>query len=225
MTNMAALNNGGFIGGAQFGYNYQLSSNFLIGFEADFQGTTQQGKGTSLGSIVASYDAGYSEMTPFNTIMNHNKSLPWLGTARARVGYILTPSVLIYGTAGLAYGGANASTFASQNAVKWANGEYYGSGFGSSSYSNVQLGWAAGGGAEWMFMPNWSVKLEGIYYNLGTVNWKTFVFNRGASPYGDYNGVYTFATAQHNIGFAGTIARAGVNYHFNFASAPAVAKF
>ena len=223
MTNMSALNGGGFIGGGQIGYNYQWNQNVVVGFEADFQGTAQQSKGVSLGSAVASYDAGYSEMTPFNAIMNHTKSLPWLGTARARLGYIVTPSLLLYGTGGFAYGGANASSFASQNAVNWANGEYYGSGFGSSSYSTVLVGWAAGGGAEWMFMPNWSVKLEGIYYNLATASWKTFVFNQGW--YNSTTPAYTFATAQHSTNFAGTIARAGVNYHFNLGSAPVVAKF
>jgi hypothetical protein len=46
-TNIAAtatnqLNNraDGFIGGGQFGYNYQFSPAFVAGFEADIQGTT-----------------------------------------------------------------------------------------------------------------------------------------------------------------------------------------
>jgi outer membrane immunogenic protein len=35
-----SMTQSGFIGGAQFGYNYQWSNNFVVGFEADIQGTT-----------------------------------------------------------------------------------------------------------------------------------------------------------------------------------------
>ena len=29
----------------------------------------------------------------------------------------------------------------------------------------------AGGGVEWMFMPNWSLKFEYLYYDLGQATW------------------------------------------------------
>lgn len=33
-------------------------------------------------------------------------------------------------------------------------------GGGSSVFSDTRVGWTAGGGAEWMFMPSWSAKVE-----------------------------------------------------------------
>jgi outer membrane immunogenic protein len=30
-------------------------------------------------------------------------------------------------------------------------------------------GWTAGGGVEWLFLPNWSLKVEYLYYDLGRV--------------------------------------------------------
>ena len=38
------------------------------------------------------------------TINGGNLSLPWFGTVRGRVGYLVTPTLLLYGTAGFAYG-------------------------------------------------------------------------------------------------------------------------
>ena len=31
------------------------------------------------------------------------------------------------------------------------------------------VGWNVGGGLEWMFMPNWSLKAEAIYWNMGNM--------------------------------------------------------
>jgi outer membrane immunogenic protein len=34
-------------------------------------------------------------------------------------------------------------------------------------------GWTAGGGLEWMFMQNWSLKAEALYWDLGRMNVET----------------------------------------------------
>ena len=64
---------------------------------------------------------------------------------RGRVGYLFTPTLLIYGTAGFAYGGVDA--------------------FG---FSNTRTGWTAGGGLEWLFAPHWSAKVEYLYVDLAS---------------------------------------------------------
>ena len=33
--------------------------------------------------------------------------------------------------------------------------------------SNSRVGYTLGGGLEWMFLPNWSLKAEALYYDLG----------------------------------------------------------
>jgi hypothetical protein len=35
----------------------------------------------------------------------------------------------------------------------------------------ARLGWIAGGGAEYMFAPHWTVKAEYLYYDLGSVTY------------------------------------------------------
>ena len=36
------------------------------------------------------------------------------------------------------------------------------------SFSDTKTGWTIGGGGEYQFSPNWSVFLEGNYYDFGT---------------------------------------------------------
>ncbi len=99
-----------------------------------------------------------------------SKSLDYLGTVRGRIGYLVTPTLLLYGTGGLAYGGANSSTSVFQG----ISGPTFGitTAFGTAgSYSDTLVGWTAGGGLEWMFAPNWSAKLEYLYYDLGTASY------------------------------------------------------
>ena len=93
--------------------------------------------------------------------------------------------------------------------------------------NTLAVGWNAGGGFEWMFMPNWSVKTEAIYYNLGsqTITSYTYapayIFTSGSTTRtGDW-----LTKNMNQISYNGIIARAGINYHFNLGSMPVVTKF
>jgi len=193
----------GFIGGGQAGYNFQLGD-FVLGFEADFQGLATGGGGSD--TLVA----GLFGANTFFSDNRASKSLDFLGTARARVGYLLTPTLLLYGTGGLAYGGAR--TDASVFQFSSANGFF---GAGSTSASDLLIGWAAGGGAEWKFDRNWSVKLEYLHYDLGRLE-QNFTLFRPVGP---------FAAAHTSARFDGHVVRVGVNYHFDFGPAPVIAKY
>ena len=68
-----------------------------------------------------------------------------------------------------------------------------------------------------MLSNNWSVKAEAIYYNLGTQSVENTYYNALGST--------LLAGSTTRARYDGIIGRAGVNYHFNFATAPVVAKF
>ena len=40
----------------------------------------------------------------------------------------------------------------------------------SGSVSDTKIGWTIGGGLEWAFAYNWSLKGEYLYYDLGTLS-------------------------------------------------------
>lgn len=211
-SGQTSTNNTGFIGGGQVGYNYQFNRSFVAGLEADIQGVTGGGGSVSAVGVAADPLSGALPVTTTQV----QKSLDYLGTVRGRIGYLVTPTLLVYATGGLAYGGVNLnSNFASVDAAG-----IQGAGFGASSYSDTRVGYTAGGGVEWMFMPNWSGKLEYLYYDLGSVASPQTALS-GAGATGPW--AYTASTSAR---FNGHIVRAGLNYHFNWASpSPVVAKY
>ncbi len=136
---------GGVVGGYYGGYNYQVNPSIVIGYESDFSGTSLTGNNNG----ASSYNFYPSPLTPNGVLIpvspfNGSKlSLTWLGTVRGRVGWLFTPSLLVYGTGGFAYGETN-----------------------PFSFSGTATGWTAGGGVEWMFAPNWSAKVEYLHAQL-----------------------------------------------------------
>src|SRR6185312_14587303 len=88
------------------------------------------------------------------------KSIDWFGTVRGRVGFLVTPQWLLYGTGGLAYGETKSSfTTTDLTGGCVPNGTLCATG----ASSGVSTGWTAGAGAEAMLAPNWSAKVEYLY--------------------------------------------------------------
>jgi outer membrane immunogenic protein len=216
-ASVISVNNGGFIGGGQVGYNYQFYSNLVVGAEADIQGVAGQ---SSVGT--ASGNSGPVAGIPANTVASSasaSRSLDYLGTVRGRLGYLITPTLLIYGTGGLAYGSANAN-FSIVEAVT-GHRSCGAPAFGAATYSGTLTGWTAGGGVEWVFLPNWSVKVEYLYYDLGSVT-----LNSAGTGLNGANTPFWGASYTSTTRFNGNLVRAGVNWRWEGpAPAPVVAKY
>jgi opacity protein-like surface antigen len=369
-SGVAGLNQSGPIGGVQIGYNFQLNPLFVFGFEADIQGaaitsdragntgtSTESFAGTSAfvktasvpnsaEALVASFTNAAITANGFDSV---TADVNWLGTVRLRAGYLITPSLLIYATGGLAYGGVSASDSATTNfnlsadsfvlaygqaigptpslalavtsgAAQSAsvtattgtvsNTTTYTSAMTSASLSpnsasltaiiqcigtcgsanqnagattgpptsvafatnsiaapqaqstisysqatkplsvalattaqsfahvsDTKYGGTVGGGLEWMMAPNWSVKAEALYYDLGSVTVTPAPLTASINPItapipttvnGNSTATVTSAinkfvgpgatvsnaTSTH-VSFQGVIIRLGLNYHFN----------
>jgi outer membrane immunogenic protein len=222
-VNSNLSNANGFIGGGQIGYNWQPTYggySFVTGAEADIQGIAGVSNGNRNGYLVGPGAAANETVSNFSST---SASMQFLGTVRGRVGWLVTPTLLIYGTGGLAYGGVSFNR--STTSIETAAGVNQWIALGNATYSNTQVGWTAGGGLEWMFMPNWSAKAEYLYYDLGNIS-ATSVST--ISPLVTSNTLSTaqlFRSSTISGRINGNLIRAGVNYHFNLASAPVVAKF
>jgi outer membrane immunogenic protein len=217
--NVSVGNNAGFIGGAQIGYNWQFSPAWVGGFEADIQGIGNGSNSGALNSAISVTSVTFVNGTVpdvINTQITSSARVDWLGTVRGRVGFLATPTFLVYGTGGLAYGEVKASTSITQSNTDCGN-------FGAAAcvasnaaafgaISQTRTGWTAGGGFEWMFAPQWSAKAEYLYYDLGSVTFSngTLVTGVGTAGVGGPAIVVSQSTAKFN----GSIARVGINCHF-----------
>jgi outer membrane immunogenic protein len=198
----------GFIGGGQIGYNVQLAPAFVAGFEADIQGLSHGNSGSAV-TVTSGVPGFPSEVLTSTTAVS--KYVDYLGTVRARFGVLVSPSTLIYGTGGLAYGGVHAATTITQTDTGILPGPVavaYGS---TGAVNTTRAGWTAGVGAEMRLWDRWTGKLEYLYYDLGSVSYAlpNLVANvpTFAAP------TWT-ASAASSTRFAGNILRVGLNYKF-----------
>ena len=197
LTGRANVN--GVVGGGQAGYNWQ-QGNWLVGLEADIQGSDE--RGSSDVCVVAGCALGTG-------ILTANYKLDWFGTVRGRVGLLPTDRVLIYATGGLAYGELSAT--APLVPLSWGS---------------TRVGWTVGAGAEVKLDNNWSVKLEYLYMDLGDVGSGSITATNVVTQLGvpvRFNTVTTTTlTSAFNTHFTDNILRVGVNYRFG---GPVVAKY
>lgn len=227
MNGVMANDQSGFIGGGQIGYNYQLSSSFVIGIEADIDGAAINGvSGASSAATLPAALAATQNVTQAVGFTHVDSGLDYLGTLRGRIGYLVTPALLAYVSGGFAYGGAwatvsqrSAENFTSETGRVFHTAAWTGAG----SQNQLMTGWTAGGGFEWLVAPNWSLKAEALYWSLGNLNVRTAQVGLTPSP-GSFYGNAGWGGASLN--YAGVAAKAGVNYHFNWGGAtPVVARY
>lgn len=211
---------GGFAGGAQIGYNYQLNS-IVGGIEADIQGSnlpTKHGLSRLTDAVLPIVVPNpnpppdfelVASSNPVASSVQHEKSVEWFGTARARLGYTVTPTFLAYATGGLAYGRVNSSTLISQ---RWGGeaGLFFDSTGSAGRYSGMRIGWTLGAGLEWMFSPSLSLKGEFLYYDLGSTSYVQTPLLTSIIPLTPVSAVLPFTRTQFN----GDVVRVGLNYHF-----------
>lgn len=146
---------GGFAGG-QVGYQYQFVNGVVAGVETDIQWSNVRSNtsaNVNAGALAASLDAG--------------TEVKWFGTARGRIGFTMTPQTLLYATGGYAYGSETTSA-----------GLTIGGNGGTFSRDATLSGWVAGGGLEYAFSPNVSMKTEYLYFDFGKRN----VFTSAGAP-------------------------------------------
>lgn len=196
---------GGFTGGAQLGYNLVLNRG-LIGIETDMQGSGAKGHDSYVTN--STFNPGSKAgTTSLFTQVDNSTALDWLGTLRGRAGVFVQPQILVYATGGLAYGETSSNTSIDQQFSAAVLPLLKTSG-SVGNYDKVMAGWTAGGGFEWKFSRNLSLKAEYLLYDLGRANY-------GSSPllttFGVSNAIIPFTSDHYN----GQIMRIGLNYYFS----------
>lgn len=186
-TTSGPYNQSGGLFGGTIGCNYQgthvaSGPNFVFGVEADFSWANINGTTPSLPTLCT---AGSGTVCFTN--------MQWLNTDRGRLG-LAFGSWMPYVTVGAASASIKTGQLSCSTPVAGAI---------ASCGTNTEWGWTAGAGVEWMFLPNWSAKVEYLRADFG-------------SKFDAYT-VFIPVNVTERV----DIVRAGIDYHFNWAPAPA----
>ena len=185
------------------GYSWQAASNWLVGFEADFQGSTQTD--TACGPLVCFNQTPLGGATGTN-IITVQQQLDYFATLRGRLG-VVNNNILFYATGGAAFGhvteNVNVNSTLSTPAI-----------FASGSSTVDAIGWAAGGGIEAALWGSWTGKVEYLYMDLGSIS-NTLNIGNATTP----------ATVTTNSTIRDHIIRVGANYRFSAESGPVVTRY
>jgi outer membrane immunogenic protein len=210
----ASFSISGGLGGLQAGYNWQVSQNWLVGFETDFDWSGIRGTGTSNFLMVPIV------LPPGTSNFQVSEDIKWFGTIRARLGFLPASDLLVYATGGLAYGRVDENV--SLNSFDRANLLVGGFSFNCSpgggggvgpnncfvgGSSRTMIGWTAGTGVEYLLWRNVSLKAEYLFVDLGGHSVNTVA---QATLFTSTRSSFTaaFSSAAFNV------ARAGVNWKF-----------
>jgi outer membrane immunogenic protein len=105
-----------------------------------------------------------------------------LGSVTGRIGWLPAQTLLLYFKGGYA----------------WADNQVSAAGFGMTlAESRFHSGWTVGAGLEYMFVPNWSGKVEYMFADYGNANYLT-----------------NFVPGGIGLGATVNTVKAGINYHF-----------
>jgi outer membrane immunogenic protein len=201
----------GFMGGGQVGYNWQLSPIWVVGLEADFQGTLEKDSNTlATGNFSGETCCNFVVPVTGTVVTDYTTKIDWFGTVRGRIGYVWgNGAVLSYVTGGLAYGKVDlegTNTVSGTTAIvviPFSVAQAIG-------HSQVNTGWTVGYGTEGkLLIPGWTWKVEGLYMDLGTLDTTSVIPGVNAFP------AVTGGQTTTHTHFTDGILRAGLNYQFH----------
>jgi outer membrane immunogenic protein len=210
----------GWFGGVTAGYNWQLSRQWVVGIEGDFDWSGERASDSASSTASAltvgfpqgrnACDAHFPCTTTTMTTTANEWRKDWFGTLRARAGILVDPTWLLYGTGGIAFAGTKFSTSSTTTTtitdsiggiVNPATGAAGGSPVtaGGAAFSQTRnvVGFAVGAGVEKLLSRDWSLKAEYLFMDFGT---HTFLVGTGDDT---------------SIRLIENIIRVGVDYHFH----------
>jgi outer membrane immunogenic protein len=158
----------GVLGGFYGGFNWQVS-NWVLGIEGDYSWLSRSGN-----SDTQPLFETFTTPAAVTGAMTLTESNRWLASVRGRVGWTfdtaaIFPGVaMVYGTGGAAFTHSDFSAFLTPGPP---NGVGLGTpggvtGPSSISFTEDKTGWVAGGGVEYMFLRNWLVRAEYLFYRF-----------------------------------------------------------
>ncbi len=177
-TSGTSIGNGGLVGGTA-GYNLQAGDRVIVGVEADMDWS-------GVSSTVSTAPPLQALSCSLNSSTNCGFKIPWLATARVRLGYAFG-ALVPYVTGGVA--------------IARLDADIAGAPYGWEGQNT--LGWTAGGGVEYVITGALRAKVEYLYMDLNGFSCSTSC----AFPGDGSAGPVTF-------NYTASVVRVGLNYSF-----------
>jgi outer membrane immunogenic protein len=192
----------GFYIGAMGGYGWSDTLRATVGGLALAASSTDIQGGFGGGTVGYNWQAGQA-------VFGVEADAAWsdMNFSQTSLGITLADKVQSFGSVTGRVGfAANAALFYVKGGYAWADNQLSASALGVTfSESHMHSGWTIGGGLEYMFVPNWSGKIEYMY-----------------ADYRNATYLAAFAPGGLGLGVTTNTVKAGVNYHFG---GPVVARY
>ncbi len=154
---------------AYAGYNWLVARNWIGGVEADVGWASNRGSRTPMPGTV--------QFDFLNVIQYANQptatvSASWDASLRGRIGHLVRPDTLVFGTTGIAFQHVelNGRCPAAGGATDWCTRLH------NETVSSTRLGWTPGAGVERM-IGKWIMRGEYRYADFGTFRHTFFTFD------------------------------------------------
>lgn len=182
--------------GGYLGYNWQFAPRWLAGLEGDLAwGNSKNTRGGVPGTFGTGQYTGPGVTAVDSTFVKET----WDASLRARLGFLLTPTWLLYAIGGVAFQDLEVGASCGGHPPSWCNNTVA----RSESVSSVRVGWTIGGGVETMLSKNWLARVEYRYADYGSIVHTFFP----APPTGDAV-VSSVSLRTHTV-------LGGISYNFN----------
>ncbi|MDH2405069.1 outer membrane beta-barrel protein [Bradyrhizobium sp. SSUT18] len=136
----------------------------------------------------------------------------WDADVRGRLGYLVTPNVLLYGTGGIAFQKFSNSITCETSLTDPLCGPTAIPAAATATNSSIRTGWTAGVGVDAKIFANWMLRAEYRYSDFGTWSNSLLLVSPGVSV----------ATVATNLKINTHIGMIGIAYRFG---GPVVAKY
>ncbi|MGJ4919237.1 outer membrane protein [Bradyrhizobium oligotrophicum] len=158
--------------GGYLGVNWQFAPSWVAGLEGDLGWADNKTTANPLPGTTGLFFGAPLVGLPTGSVKE-----TWDGSVRARLGYLVTPDTLVYGSGGVAWQrlelNANC-TVVPGNAFCFGNPH-------NETQASTRVGWTVGGGVEHMLGGHWIVRADYRYADFGTWT-QTFFVPGGVGP-------------------------------------------
>jgi opacity protein-like surface antigen len=175
-TNPAKFFNAAAQGGLFAGYDWQVARRWVTGIEGDVAFGDSSMRRAGIPGTFGNGAAAAIFLLPGIEALQADSStvkFGWDGSIRGRVGYLASPTVLVYGTGGVAFQQMSVGANCNGGVASWCASVvrfFFPGVIGpprSETASTVRTGWTAGGGLEGVLTGNWLGKVEFRYSDFG----------------------------------------------------------